>query len=215
MKRLLILGLVGAIGVGMARATEENFSSAVRPGDFSAAGLQKLSPEELARLDALVRDYKSGALLAAKREAAAAEEARVAAEAKAVKAEAARNDAEAKSRVAAQRAEAASAAQATASAKKSDEGFLTKAKVLLTPGTEVVFADTDSRIAGNFTGWQGKSILTLENGQRWIIVNGGSYSTPPIMSPKVKIVPSQFGAFWMTIEGVNQRVRVSPLGGAN
>jgi plastocyanin len=190
---------------------DEKFSTAVRPVDFSAAGLGKLSPEELARLDALVRDYKSGALLAAKREAAAADAARMAAEEKAARAEVAKGEAEAKSRVAAQRAEATSAAAAEAGTKKSEGGILAKAKVLLTPGTEVEFTETDSRIVGNFTGWEGKAVFTLENGQRWVVTNGGSYVTPAIASPKVKIVPAAISGFWMTIEGVNQRVRVTPL----
>ena len=221
MKRFLLIGcawaaalaLVRTAGAAGAPPADENFSTAVRPGDFSAAGLGKLSAEELARLDALVRDFKSGALLAAKREAAAADAARVAAEEKAAKAEVAKSEAEAKSRVATQRAEAASAAPTDSSVKKIAGGIVAKAKVLLAPGTEVEYAETDSRIAGNFTGWSGKSILTLENGQRWQIVNGGEYVTPPLASPKVKVTPASLGGFWMTIEGVNQRVRVSPLGG--
>ena len=49
MKRLLSLGLVAVIGVTKAWAAtgatpaDENFSTAVRPADFSAAGLGKLS----------------------------------------------------------------------------------------------------------------------------------------------------------------------------
>jgi hypothetical protein len=208
----------------LARAEDAAFSRAVRPADFSAAGLAKLSPEELARLDALVRDFKGGLLTAAtpspsakptqptesneelaaklaeaKREAAIAERARVVAEAKAAKAEA-----DATARV----------AQADAAKEKKSEGsLLAKAKVLLTPGTEVEYAAVESRIAGDFRGWEGKPIFTLENGQRWQLANAGSYMTPPIPSPKVKIVPSSLGGFWMMIEGVNQRVRVVPLGG--
>ncbi len=208
MKRWFLIGWMWACGAVAVVAAEEKFSTAVRAEDFSAAGLGKLTPDELARLDALVRDYKSGALVAAKREAEAAERARVAAEAKAEKAEAAKVEAEAKAR-----AMAAASNEIGSGAKKSDLSLLSKAKVLLTPGTEVEYSETDSRIAGNFTGWEGKAILTLENGQRWLIVNGGSYSTPPIPSPKVKITPAALGGFWMQVEGMNQRVRVSPLGG--
>ena len=93
------------------RADDTAFSKAVRPEEFSAAGLAKLSPDELARLDALVRDFKGRIVIAAvapekpaianddlavrlaaaKHEAAVAEAARVAAEAKAAKAEAEAN----------------------------------------------------------------------------------------------------------------------------
>jgi hypothetical protein len=189
MKRILLIGLVWCGGWGALRA-EENFSKAVRAEDFSAAGLAKLSPGELARLDALVRDFKSGTLIAAKREAAVAEAARAAAEAKAAKVEA---DA--------------------AKEKRPEGGLRAKAKVLLTPGTEVDYAATESRIAGDFNGWEGRPIFTLENGQRWQVANPGSYYTPTLTNPKVKIVPAALGGFWMTFEGVSQRVKVVLLGG--
>jgi hypothetical protein len=53
MKRLLLMGLIGAgMWVVTARA-QEKFSQAVRPEEFAAAGLSKLSPEERAQLRAL------------------------------------------------------------------------------------------------------------------------------------------------------------------
>ena len=221
MKTLLFVGLGWLAALTAAGAAEEAFSRAVRAEDFSAAGLAKLSPDELARLDALVRDYKSGALAAAKREVAAAAEARVTAEAKAARAEAETQAAKAEAREAeGARAEAAKVAQVqtevarteAAKAKKAEGGLLARAKVLLTPGTEIEYATVESRIAGNFTGWEGRAVLTLENGQRWQIANGGSYMTPPLPSPKVKIVPANLGGFWMTIEGMTSRVKVQPLG---
>ena len=196
---MLLLGGLGVAILLPVRAAEEAFTKAVRAEDFSAAGLAKLSPEELARLDALVRDFKSGALVAAKREAAAAEAARAAAERKAAQAEA--------------QAAARAMEGAAVKEKKTAGGLLTNAKVLLTPGTDVEYAATESRIAGDFTGWEGKSIFTLENGQRWQLATAGRYYTPVVHSPKVKIVPAALGGFWMTIEGVGQRVKVVPLGG--
>ena len=84
--------------------------------------------------------------------------------------------------------------------------------MLLAPGTEIAYATVESRIAGNFTGWDGRAVLTLENGQRWQIANGGNYSTPALPSPQVKITPAALGGFWMTLEGVAMRVKVLPLG---
>lgn len=221
MKKMVAMGL-GWLALGvMVRAAEERFSQAVRAEEFAAAGLGKLSPEEVVRLDALVRAYKSGALAAAKREAAVAAEARVTAEAKAARAEAETQAAKAAARKAEEgRAEAAKVAQVqsevaraeAAKAKKAEGGLLARAKVLLTPGTEIEYATVESRLAGNFTGWEGRAVLTLENGQRWQIANGGSYMTPPLPSPKVKIAPANLGGFWMTIEGVANRVRVVPIG---
>lgn len=187
MKKLVLLGIVWVALVTVGRAAEEVFTKAVAKGDFTAAGLGKLSPEELARLDGLVRDYQSGALAAA--------EARVFAEAR--------------------RAEGAKVVRAQSEAggeKKTERGLLARAKVLLVPGTEIAYATVESRIAGNFTGWDGRAVLTLENGQRWQIANGGNYSTPPLPSPQVKIAPASLGGFWMTIEGVTMRVKVLPFG---
>ncbi|MCX6956594.1 MAG: hypothetical protein NTV51_31065 [Verrucomicrobia bacterium] len=222
MKQLMAIGLVWLVGLTAVRAADEAFSRTVRAEDFSAAGLGKLSPEELTRLDALVRDYKSGALAAARQEAAAAAEARVAAEAKAARAEAETQAAKAEAlksetaRAAAAKAakEQAEVAKAEAAKAKKAEGgsLLSRAKVLLTPGTEIEYATVESRIRGDFKGWEGKAILTLEDGSRWQIANGGSYMTPPLPSPKVKIEPSSLGGFWMKIEGVASRVKVLPLG---
>jgi hypothetical protein len=188
----------------VARAADENFSRAVRPEDFSAAGLNKLSPDELARLDTLVRDYKSGALAAAQREAEAAAQARAMAETRAAQAE----------------AKAAAAARAEAAAKEEkakpvteSTSLLAKAKVLLTPGTKVEYATVESRIRGDFRGWNGSTVFALEDGSHWKVQNNDSYVTPSMPGPKVTITPSTFGGFWMKIEGVSPKVRVAPLGG--
>ena len=194
MKWALLATVVALGDPGLARAAEDPFSRTVPPGEFSAAGLGKLSAEELARLDALVRDYKSGALEAARREAAAAARARAEAEARATKAE-------------------AQARVADTESKKADRSLLARAKVLLTPGTEIEYSTVESRIVGDFKGWDGKTLFTLENGQRWQ-AEGGSYVTPPISRPAVKITPGALGSFWMKIEGVDPRVKVKIVGGA-
>lgn len=208
MKKIVALGCVWAAVLVPSVAAEEVFSKAVPTADFSAAGLGKLSREELTRLDKLVRDYQSGALVAARRDVDLAE-------AKVAQAEAQTRAARAEVQARAAKAEVSKPAQVrvdVAPEKKSEGGLLAKAKVLLTPGTEIEYAAVESRIAGDFAGWDGRAVLTLENGQRWQIANGGSYSTPPLASPKVKIVPASLGGFWMTIEGVTNRVRVAPFG---
>ena len=192
---------------GGLRAADEIFSKAIPAGEFSAAGLAKLSAGELARLDALVRDYKSGALEAARREAAVAAEARVKAEANAARAEA-------EMRAATAASEAKARATEEAAAKKSEASLLAKAKVLLTPGTQVDYVTVESWIVGEFRGWSGRTIFTLDNGQRWQSAGESTYYSPLIMSPAVKIAPGMFGTFWMTVEGVKSRVKVVPVGGA-
>jgi hypothetical protein len=76
MKRMILAGLIGASGLFATARAQEKFSQAVRPEEFAAAGLSKLSPEERARLDALVEAFKSGALAAARAEVATAAAAR-------------------------------------------------------------------------------------------------------------------------------------------
>lgn len=189
------------VTVGTVRAAEEPFTRALPPGEFAAAGLEKLTPAERARLDALVRDYKSGALEKAKREAAAAEARAAQAEAKAAAA------AQAQAKAAAEKPKAAEG--------EADKSLLARAKVLLTPGTKIEYTTVEGRIAGEFRGWDSRTVFTLESGQRWQVSGTEPYSTPPVKSPAVKIVPGMMGTFFMTIEGVRPRVRVLPLNTGN
>ncbi len=199
--RIAVCGALVAAGISRAgAAADETFSTSVPAGEFSAAGLTKLSPEELARLDALVRDFKSGALAKAQREAAAAAKAQAAAEAKAARAEDGMRAAKAQAQ-----------AQAAAPAKVPAGNAPAKGKVTLEPGTQVEFSTVESRIAGTFNGWEARTVFTLENGQRWRNMSNDSYVTSPVQAPSVKIVPGMLGSFWMTVEGVKQRVKVAPI----
>jgi hypothetical protein len=218
--------VVAGVGLGRA-AADEKFSTSVPRGEFSAAGLTKLSPEELARLDALVRDFKSGALARAQREAAAAAKAQADAEAKAARVEAEAKAAQAEAEAKAARAEAgrraaeadaqartAAAAKAkveSAPAKAAAETAPPTGTVTVAPGTKVEFSTVESRIAGSFNGWEARTVFTLENGQRWRNMSNDSYVTSPVPSPAVRIVPGILGTFWMTVEGVKQRVKVAPV----
>lgn len=179
-------------------AAEETFSQSVPKADFAAAGLARLTPQELARLDALVRDFKSGALEAARREAAIAAEARAKAEASAARAEAEMRVAREEVRTRAAEAE-----------KKSDTSLLSRAKVLLTPGTQIEYSTVETKIVGEFRGWAPRTVFTLANGQRWQVIGGDSYVTSAEPGPKVKIVPGVLGTFWMHVEGHRQRAKVA------
>lgn len=191
MKRWLSIAVAVAWTCSM-NAADERFSQAVRPADFSAAGLSKLTPEELARLDALVGDFKTGALAAAREETAAAE-------AKAA-------EAEAEARAAKEKSEALQRQQA-----KPEEGLLSKAKVLLMPGTKVEYQPLESRIVGTISGWEPRMTFRLENGEQWRVVDDEGYYGSKLVNPAVRITPNAFGGFWMKIEGINIRVRVMPV----
>jgi len=64
-----------------------------------------------------------------------------------------------------------------------------------------------SRIVGPFTGYNGRSIFTLENGQRWVQTQRDTAYFPKIDSPPVVIVKAGFG-YRMHIAG-GGAIRVS------
>jgi len=194
---------VGAACAGARAADEAKFSATMSAADFAGAGLGKLTPDELARLDGLVRDFRTGALEQARRDAAVAAEARVQAEAKIARAEAEARAARADA--------AAKALLADNAEKKAEKSVLARAKVLLTPGTEIEYSTVESRIVGEFRGWEGRTSFRLENGQRWQTAGEGIYVSPPLLNPGIKIMPGMLGSFWMTVEGIKPRVKVVPI----
>ena len=200
MKRRIFAGLMTLVALVSSGRSEDKFSWTVQPEDFAAAGLGKLSSDERMRLDALVESYGRRVLAVEKREVAATIETQTAHEAKMRQAE--------------QRGRATEArARGVALEKKTDRGFFSSDRVRVKSGTQVEYMALESKIAGEFRGWEGGGIITLENGQRWRIANGGSYSAPPVASPEVSITPAGFGGYWLKIVGVGQRVKVLPVEG--
>ena len=65
-----------------------------------------------------------------------------------------------------------------------------------------------SRIAGEFTGWTGKTQFKLENGQVWEQAEGTSMRGVNVDSPAVTIRPAFMGSWLLKVEGFNQTVRV-------
>jgi len=189
------LYLVCAVLCGGAVRADDAFTKGLSPADFKAAGLDKLSPEELARLDALVKAKQTGAV------ARATEETTKAVRAETTKAvtEQVRQQVQAEARGGAQKQAAPS-------------GFIDRMKVVLKPGTEIEYTTLDAVLARPFDGWQNGTILTLTNGQRWAVTEHDDYYTTPTGKPvHVKIVPGSLGGFFMEIEG-GGRPRVRFLG---
>ena len=225
MNRLFLAGVVWAAAATGACAGEGQFTQMVKPDDMAAAGLEKLSPAELARLNQLVEDYKSGALEDARRQAEAAKAAQAAAEARASRAEASAkkaqvaaetraSEAEARAKaaqVAAQKA-AEEAAAGTAETRKAPGGFFSKMKVLVSPGTTIEYKPVESRIVGGIRGWEPQTVFVLENGQCWKVANDDRYYFGKLLvNPKVVIRSSTFGGFKMHIEDIGD-VRVRLVG---
>jgi hypothetical protein len=224
MKRILAAGVIFAVLAGFARADEPSFSQAIAPEDAKAAGLDKLSPAELSRLDALVTAYRNGALATAQKSASEALAAQQAAEAqvraaedKARAAEEKSRAAEEKSKVAEEKSKAAEEKSKAAKAevvelKKTDFGFFSKAKILLMPGTKVEYAVIKSTVTGSFEGWYPNTIFHLANGQAWQVQHGGQYYTRPTENMEVEVTQSALGGFWMRFPSLDQQVRVRLLG---
>jgi hypothetical protein len=202
LKRLTLL-LAFAVAAG-ARA-DDSFTKALSPDDFKAAGLDKLTPEELAKLDALIRGEKTVAV------AKATEETTQVVTAKVTEQVTAQVTAQVAQQVAAQVTEKVrKEVQAEDKKKEASEGFLAKVKkVVISPGTEIQYTDLDAELVPGFHGWHKDTVLTLTNGQQWVVTDGDSYWADRRNTPvKVRIVPGILGSFFMEIDhGGRPRVR--------
>jgi hypothetical protein len=183
--RVLLLAILLSVH---AAAVGGEFTKNLTPENLRAAGLVKLTPEEIAQLESLIENYKTGAVQQAVAAVPPAPEAAAAPQP-------AVEPPEAKSKKL-----MPDWVGALITLKRAEDQPSTKSQSL------------ESRIAGDFKGWSGHTNFKLENGQVWTQVNNDSYPyTPPLKSPKVKIFPATFGTFWLEIEGVGQRCRVRPI----
>ena len=86
---------------------------------------------------------------------------------------------------------------------------------VVTRGGQPVFYPNDSardvvesHIDGTFTGWRGKSVFKLDNGQEWRQAESGMYDAGKFDSPAVRIKPMLLGSWLMYVEGCGCSVRV-------
>ncbi|GAP66634.1 hypothetical protein MBSD_n1945 [Mizugakiibacter sediminis] len=68
-----------------------------------------------------------------------------------------------------------------------------------------------SRIAGKFSGWNFDTVLTLENGQKWRVLDHDPVLANPRMNPKVTLEPGMFGSWSLSVEGVTEVAHVAPV----
>lgn len=165
------------------------FTRTLTPEKMRAAGLAKLTPEELAELEILVQQYKAGEPGSAPASATAA------------------------TPTEAGKAPAAPEPNQAAKASKILPAWVGALLTLERIGSKGAKPEAmESRIKGEFSGWEKRTMFRLENGQVWTQVNDDTYVHAPVLqSPKVKITPASFGTFWMDVEGVNQPCRVKPV----
>jgi hypothetical protein len=162
-----------------------------QPADqFRAAGLHKLTDEELDALQAMVERMNKGEITAVRQEAAQ----------KVAAAEAKVQETEAKVQ------------QIEVEGKKAGPGWLRALVTLQNTDEKAGKADpVQTRIAGRFRGWDGKTLFRLENGQIWQQNDNTSYVGVDYDSPAVRIYPGVLGAYWMEVERVRPRVKVKPV----
>jgi hypothetical protein len=183
MKRFLFGGVVVAlVGLAQLGAAEKNFTATLTPDELAAAGLGSLTPEQVARLNALVENYKNGAVAAA----APASPARPV-------------------------SPAARAAKASAPKPAPSGGLVAQIKGWAKRSADEPPPVVESTIAGKFRGWEPKQVFVLANGEHWRLANSESYYTPAIENPRVFIVPASTGGYWMQFPDLKIQVRVQPL----
>jgi hypothetical protein len=174
MKKSFLLALVFIFGSGAAIG-QERFTERLTPEQRKAAGLDLLTAEQLAALDALVKmDRESGERrVVEKAKQEARQELREEVKA-AVKEEL---KAEVKAEVAAQVKE-----QARDEVKREEEQRrVAETRVL-------------GKIKGKFSGWSGNTVFELENGQKWRQIGSEVYYVSPVDSPAV-LIEKVFGGW--------------------
>lgn len=153
---LLIAASVSAFADGFSSVEEQMTGK-----EFSAAGLDKLSPQELDQLNAWIRKHSLATLAAP----------------------------------ATKSTTASTSSGKSGDAPKPDKGDEKRSTVT-------------SKLVGKFSGWDGQTVFKLENGMIWAQKSKKKFHTEEIENPVVIIEPGMFGVWRLSIEGIDEDVRV-------
>jgi hypothetical protein len=148
----LALTLLVATSSALAQTASPTLEERMSEADFTAAGLQKLSPAELQALNAWLDAHGSGIVQ-----------------------------------------------------------YRTPSGGAVFYPDESARDNVEDRIVGVFEGWRGKTIFTLENGQKWQQAESGMRDTGRFENPVVKIKPMIMGSWLMYVEGCACSVRVKRI----
>ena len=66
----------------------------------------------------------------------------------------------------------------------------------------------EAHLVGNFSGWSGHDVVTLDNGQQWKQIGADEPACGSAEAPAVKVKPSLFGGWLMYVDGCNDSVHV-------
>jgi hypothetical protein len=210
---LLILGvLLTSATMSHAQSGAVNLETQMTPAQFKAAGLDKLTPQELATLNNWIQE--SGEVLQTQ-----ATDAARAAEAEAAAALAAAQAAEADARA---RAEAAAIRQAAAEAQAADAQAAAAARQQEAAASAAALAEQPfqngrwvgpkpdevrARIDGRFEGWDGDTLFVLDNGEVWKQRSRGLYIYRA-ERPDVLITRNKLGFFMLEVVATGKSVGV-------
>jgi hypothetical protein len=202
MKRFILAVLAVLASVGLGRAQEDKFSSALSPDEFVAAGLDLLSPEQRSRLDALIAAHLSRPRPVVIRPA---ETVPVAAPAPVVTPSPQVSPVPKPVVV-----------EATTEAKPANPEIPATAKLIPVPKksdpkTSNVIVETT--IPGKFRGWDGRTVFVLANGQRLQVANNDSYFTPAVENPRVQVLSAALAGYWLRFPDLDVQVRVNLIEG--
>lgn len=178
--RYAALALVLPVGL----RAEERFSQSLTSADFAAAGLNRLSADELAHLDRLAQVFQARAAQGTPA-----------------------GFTPSKGINTRPRGTAPAAPESTVVHPADREGFRSE------PARQVKktapSAIETSRIIGTVSGWDPRTKFSLENGEVWTVANYDYYTCPAVKDPVVEIRPAAFGGFWMRIGSLPEvRVRL-------
>ncbi len=90
-------------------------------------------------------------------------------------------------------------------------------KYVSASGAPVFYPDASEKkvieqhIVGTFTGWRGKTVWTLDNGQQWKQAEGGLLDAGKIQDPAVKIKPMILGSWLMYVDGCGCSIHVERI----
>ena len=174
MKKINLAWLLLAMSMATAGAAEAGFWRQLTPEERRAAGVEQLTPEQQAALDALAARYAR---------------------------EGARQVREQVKQEVREEARAEARAQVTPEVReevrrelKAGEKAHEEARLGLP--AEDKDAVVTSRILGRFNGWSGDTVFQLENGQTWVQANGSdSLWLPTMENPEVEIRSAKLGGW--------------------
>jgi hypothetical protein len=190
MKSLLLSLGLAVLAVAM---PAQDFTQTMNADERAAAGLEKLTPGELAKLRTAVERYKAGAVAVVEQQA---EQKVAATEARAKQAE----------------EKAAAAAQTRPASEKKGPSWLGALVTLQKAGSgPAEEEELKARLDGELKSFSGKRRFRLDNGQVWEMVEAGEYAGPVYQNPPVTISPGIFGSFWLRIPDGAVRVKVKPI----